>query len=365
MIPKNSPTEFLSPMTPALNDKPPLFDPDAGSLEFLQPMAEDLNEGTEHRSRGVTGIADDVNALSLSIKESPSYLGISSVIAVLRAMVWLDPDSQTFFSRTGDHSGIASREQSSPPDGIGHDQIARTQGSSSIWDEIPLINAYFTFVHPIIPLIEEQSFRDTYMQGKRSDSRWLLVLNTVLAMGSIAAGSADDRDHHVYFNRAKQYLPLEDLGSPHLERVQAFAILGGLYLHYVQQPNLANALMGATFRMATTLGLHREYLDGVVMTTPKDMAYSVEMRRRVWWCLFNLDAWAGSTLGRPSMGRIGQAITAKIPQQPIVSLLLDRPGLCANPCGRPNHHSCLFFSKTTFVSAQSVHEWKTLLRFRQ
>jgi Fungal specific transcription factor domain len=324
MISTNSPIEPPSPITPTVDERAPHISPDAGSLEALQSMPDDSNDGSDHRSAGEPGITDDVNALSLSIKQSSSYLGISSVVAVLRVILWLDPASQKFFAQTPDGSELASREHSSPPEDMepGHTLTqGRTEGSSPTWNEMPLINAYFSYVHPLIPLIEERTFRNTYMTARRSDPRWRLLLNAVLAMGSIAAGSADDISHHIYFNRAKQYLNLESLGEPHLERVQALAILGGLYLHYIQQPHLANAIMGATLRMATTLGLHRESPDSISTSTPSNCAFSVELRRRIWWCVFNLDAWAGSTLGRPSMGRMGYAITAKVPQESIVSLL--------------------------------------------
>ena len=182
------------------------------------------------------------------------------------------------------------------------------------WDEVPIINAYFVYVHAFVPLIEEKTFRETYMSGRRQDSRWLALLNVVLAMGSMAASTSDDNSHRVYYNRAMQHLGFETIGSAHLETVQALALLGGFYLHYIQQPNLAIAVMGATLRLATTLGLHREYLDGRTQHSSKSRTPSVEMRRRIWWCIFNLDAWANSNLGRPSMGRWGHAITVKPPQ---------------------------------------------------
>jgi hypothetical protein len=183
-----------------------------------------------------------------------------------------------------------------------------------VWDEVPIINAYFIYVHAFVPLIEEKTFRETYMSGRRQDSRWLALLNVVLAMGSMAASTSDDKGHRVYYNRAMQHLGFETIGSAHLETVQALALLGGFYLHYIQQPNLAIAVMGATLRLATTLGLHREYLDGRAQHSSKSRTPSVEMRRRIWWCIFNLDAWANSNLGRPSMGRWGHAITVKPPQ---------------------------------------------------
>lgn len=88
-------------------------------------------------------------------------------------------------------------------------------------------------------------------------------------------------------------------------------------LHYVNRPNIANNLMGATLRMATVLGLHREYAEpapskNLSMTFTSD-AIPAEIRRRTWWSLFCLDAWASTTTGRPSLGRLGAGITVRPP----------------------------------------------------
>ena len=136
----------------------------------------------------------------------------------------------------------------------------------------------------------------------------------VFAIGSVAASDADDKSHFAYFERAKQHLGgLDCLGSAHLETVQTLAIMGGLYLHYLQSPNMANSIMGACFRMATALGLHREYVEARPKAVTTNPAFSVDMRRRVWWSIFVLDSWANMTLGRPSMGRWGPSITANPP----------------------------------------------------
>ncbi|KIY03402.1 uncharacterized protein Z520_00093 [Fonsecaea multimorphosa CBS 102226] len=306
-----------SPRTPSVEEKPPPVNPDAANLEQLQPTPEDGNDGfLDRKAHALKGITDDVNMLSLSVKQNSTYLGISSVMAVLRVITWLDPECLT---KSPERSVIPTREPSPTPENnrMESDQTRIDTSSASAWDEIPLINAYFSYVHPFIPLIEEQVFRDTYMAAQRTDSRWLLLLNSVLAMGSVAAGTSEDAGHHVYFNRAKQHLSMDTLDSAHLETVQALAILSGFYLHYVQIPNQANALMGATLRVATTLGLHRDYTEGVGPTKVQKASFSIEMRRRIWWCTFMLDAWAGNTLGRPSMGRMSHAITAKPPQEPI------------------------------------------------
>ena len=280
-------------------------------------MPEDTHDGfLDRKTLALKGITDDVNMLSLSVKRNPSYLGISSVMAVLRVITWLDPDCLT---KSPERSAIPTREATPALEHriMEQDQVRVDASGAPAWDEIPLINAYFTYVHPFIPLIEEKVFRDTYMAAQRTDSRWQLLLNSVLAMGSVAAGTSEDTGHLAYFNRAKQHLNMETLDSAHLETVQALAILSGFYLHYTQVPNQANALMGATLRIATMLGLHRDYSEGVGPAKAQKASFSIEMRRRIWWSTFMLDAWVGNTLGRPSMGRMSHAITAKPPQEPI------------------------------------------------
>lgn len=318
LISRTNPCHPPSPRTPSVDERPHRVNPEAGSLEQLQPMPEEYNDSLDQKPSQLQGITDDVDMLSLHVKQNPSYLGISSVMAVLRVITWLNPDC---LSNSPDRNAIMGREAASSPEhSLAESGIMTTPGdasASTAWNEIPLINSYFTYVHPFIPLIEEQSFRDTYMAAKRTDSRWLLLLNTVMAMGSVANGSAEDTNHQIYYERARQHLSIESLDSAHLETIQALAILSGFYLHYVQSPNQANSLMGSTLKLATMLGLHRDYSEGVGPAKAEKAAYSIEMRRRVWWSTFMLDTWAGNSLGRPSMGRLSPAITAKLPQEPI------------------------------------------------
>lgn len=281
-------------------------DDDQASLDQLQPLpeatTERLDNASETSSSREAGITDDVNALSLSVKHSTSYLGISSVIAVLRVIHWLDPQSKAVYA------GSTRSEQQPAP--------AKTV---SMWDEVPAINAYFQYVQPYLPLLDEDAFRNTYLSRERKDDRWQLLLNTVLAMGSVALHDATDQTHTVFYERAKQYLNLDAFGSAHIETLQAMAILTGTYLHYIQEPNLANSLMGAISRMATTLGLHRDYTEGLKNEGLANAMPWVELRRRVWWCLLIMDCWNSNFLGRPTMGRIGPGHTTRIPEKPTVS----------------------------------------------
>ena len=325
LISKTSSFQPPSPLSPNSDDKPISVHHDAGSLEQLQPLPEDSLDDfeTQDHHKVLDPATGDVNALSFPVKHSSSYLGIASATAALRVILWLDPQCQAFINKYSNPIHLTSKFTSMSSNlsrkATGTASATNMQHPSTL-SELSLLDGYFKHVHPFIPLIDEHSFRDTYTTSKRHDSRWSLLLNAVLATGSIASGTSDDTVHCVYYGRAKQYLNIDNLGLVHVETVQALAILGGFYLHYTQQPTLANALMGACLRMAVSLGLHRDYTESLRPTnTVKAASYSMDMRRRVWWSVFMLDTWASSTLGRPSMGRWSHAITAHCPEETIVS----------------------------------------------
>ncbi|KAH8171210.1 fungal specific transcription factor domain-containing protein [Sarocladium implicatum] len=310
---------------------------DAQSLKQLQafPVSGTAAASRQQSPSTSNGVTDDINALALSVKTASSYLGISSVVAVLRIILLLDPESKAF--ATSGHANPNSSLDSSGGEGpdrrenAGEASLASasadTRRELTIWDEVPAINAFFTYVHPQIPLLAEDTFRSCYMSRKRDDARWNLLLNAVLAMGSVAASTAKEKTHRVFYERARQYLVVDTFGYAHLETVQALTILGGMYLHYVQQPNLANFLIGATFRMATTLGLHRDYSEYAKPSRAGDISRVTDLRRRIWWSLCSLDACNSNSLGRPTLGRLGPGHNVRKPEvsgssNPVINTLL-------------------------------------------
>jgi hypothetical protein len=323
---KDSPVSVRRVSTTASDLDTPKDNPDAAHLELLQPIPDESTDDTESTSSNLQGITDDVNALSLSVKRSTSYLGISSVSAVLRVIIWLDPEAPALFGKARSAGDTPYKVAASAP---------RTDieagGPSSPWEEIPLIRAFFDYVHPFAPVLDEEDFKKTYMTQTRTDPRWRLLLNAVLALGSIAnATSHEDHRHLMYWQRANQHLGLESLGSAHIETVQALVLIGGLYLHHLQEPNSATALMGAALRLATAIGLHRELSGPMEPNVKSTVSHSINIRRRVWWSAFILDAWAGYCLGRPSMGRITHATTVTVPVSvsPLGALFKENVQFC-------------------------------------
>lgn len=282
------------------------------NLESLQSMPEELDDDRQPSSGElVEGVSDDVNALSLSARPSSSYLGVCSIQAVLKVIVWLDPGAASYFAQIpptqscdGGLDYDTQHAWNQPPVTPPNLAIPST--------EMQMLDAYFLYFQSFVPMIDEQMFRETYIMGRRRDDYWLALLNIVLALGSIAASGPDDMTHQTYFLRCKSHLSLSSLGSSHLETIQALGLIGGWYCHYISQPNLAYSLMGAALRMAAGLGLHKEFADSRQAPNSAKLA-SIDLKRRVWWSLFCMDTWGGMTLGRPSMGRFGPNITVKPP----------------------------------------------------
>ncbi|KUI55118.1 Lactose regulatory protein LAC9 [Cytospora mali] len=286
-------------------DSPVCSAESASSLEQLPGQDSEWDE--ERRGREPIAVeADDINALSLSVDRQTSYLGASSIKAALMVMLKVQPQLRSALaaplsSSEIPHSFPAPRTRSSAQ--------KDPQRIPWSWKGQTLIDAYFKRTHVFVPMLDETSFRADYLEGQRFDAPWLALLNMVFAMGSIMAMKSDDYNHINYYNRAMEYLPLDAFGSSHIETVQALALIGGFYLHYINRPNMANAVLGGTIRMATALGLHRESL----AQSTSDVAVA-ETRRRTWWSLFCLDTWATTTMGRPSFGRWGPAVNLKAPE---------------------------------------------------
>lgn len=294
--------------SPPLNTSVHGEDSESGLANLEQLPCRDTEWDEERRGRDPIPLeADDVNALSLSVDRQASYLGASSIKAALMVMLKVQPGLRNALAMP-----LATSEMPHNYPSIKQNPGALSKDPQRIpwsWKGQTLIDAYFKRIHVFVPMLDEAAFRADYLEGQRFDAPWLALLNMVFAMGSIVAMKSEDYNHINYYNRAMEHLPMDAFGSSHIETVQALALIGGYYLHYVNRPNMANSVLGAAIRMASALGLHRESL----VQGNSDVA-AAETRRRTWWSLFCLDTWATTTMGRPSFGRWGPAINIRPPE---------------------------------------------------
>lgn len=290
------------------NGSTPEDDRSLANLE--QVPSQDVEWDEERRNRDpIPAEADDVNALSLSVDRQSSYLSATSIKAAFIVILKVAPGLRSYLAPPNG----ANTKSPNPGTNYPPAQITGPVKNLSpiLWSSEgqTLIDAYFNRVQIFVPMLDEPSFRADYLSGRRYDAPWLALLNMVFAMGSIVARKSDDHNHIGFYNRTKDQLPIDSFGSGHLETLQALALMGGYYLHYINRPNMANAISGAALRMACAMGLHRETADENGANP-----IAIEQRRRTWWSLFCLDTWASTTLGRPSMGRWGPAITIRPPE---------------------------------------------------
>ena len=315
-VPQAEPAPF-APAAPSLERNRSEADESRSTLEALEPEPEpDANwdEAEKFDAPGLPAVSDDVNALNMSVRSASSYLGVSSIAAALRVMSKINkPLGHVILGNAGQ-----TDEDSDAASSLSTSADSPTTIAQPTLSEPSLIDAYFDQVHPLIPMVDEKRFRQIYQTGTRKDKSWLALLYMVLAMGTIAASTAEDNSHLLFYDRARSLMGLDILGNGHIEALQALGLMGGLYLHYQSRPNMANAVMGAALRMACALGLHREYAEGAPAEARPDFVRQAtliprEVRRRTWWSLFCLDTWATTTQGRPSLGRIGPAVTVLPP----------------------------------------------------
>ncbi|KAJ5568984.1 hypothetical protein N7450_011470 [Penicillium hetheringtonii] len=232
-------------------------------------------------------ISDDVNALSLSTRQPASYLGISSTQAALKVIAWSLPSCKPIIPTIiPQHS---SNRATDPAPSLNIQ-------SELMPSETEILDAYFVDFHPLAPLLDEKSFRATHLAGTRADSRWLALLNIVLALGIIAASGPESQTHKTYFEHSMNLLNLRTLGSPTIEAVQTLGLIGGWYCHYT-----------------ISLGLQREPYDSHLGIDPTRAAYQ-EYKRRIWWSLCCLETWGHETLGRASMDFFAPTITVARPR---------------------------------------------------
>ncbi|CAL5866027.1 uncharacterized protein PFLUO_LOCUS234 [Penicillium psychrofluorescens] len=262
-------------------------------LDQLQCQDLSIFEWDETSPWSEHSVEDDVNALSLSQKRRSSFVGISSVAAALRALENVVP------GQFAEEKFMPSKMSTTSP--FESQMVIIPQPSvnrvSSYHEEQRLIDAYFANIHVFAPIIHEPRFRNKYLTDQGSQDRsWLALLNMVLALGSVATSRGDSEEDLQYYQLAQQYLSLESFGSGRLETLQALVLMGGMYLHYRSRPNMASAIIGACYRIASGLGLHLHASEDA----ERRAILGEEVKRRNWWTIYVLDTWGSVTLGRPS-----------------------------------------------------------------
>lgn len=222
-------------------------------------------------------LSDGMAALSLNPKGT-GYFGVASSSVLLRAL------------RVNESELIPSTRNS--------DLLGSPFDSHPVPVHITdtLIEAYFTYYHSCYPFIHEATFRAQYLglSPRPREDVWEILLNAVLALGAWCINTETGSADLSFYQNARMRLNGGVLETGSLPLVQALT----LWSNYVQKrnkPNTAWNYLGLAVRMATGLGLHRDFPGW------KSSPLKQEMRRRAWWGLFIFDSGSAITFGRPIM----------------------------------------------------------------
>ncbi|CAK3765456.1 Positive regulator of purine utilization [Lecanosticta acicola] len=215
-----------------------------------------------------------------------------------------------------------------------------------------LVELYFEHANPQIPALHRGEFMALFdrvyaTDAKKPTPRELYFLNIVFAIGSgiimdsshvAQTGAATEKSNETseppskkrqrlasqqhqpeqYHSSAIIHLesflgssPTTEGGGGGLEELQAVILLASLALLRPVAPGLWY-IIGVAVRLSIDLGLHVEDIDHDLDSRPTHpdtgepaasglgrKQWTRDLRRRLWWCVFNLDRLVSSCVGRP------------------------------------------------------------------
>lgn len=270
------------PKSSTLAESPPQDDFEWDEQDSLQRV-DNAPSGNEEDTHDVELVSDGMASLPVSEKEA-GYLGIASGAALLRIM---EPKRLRRDSR----SRLYQTSLSCANPGI----CSGPNPNSHITEA--MIDAYFRQYHLSYPIIHEATFRAQYSEviPQPNGKCWQILAYTIAAIGVYT--SSDTLSSNIdleLFAHARSMLSFDHLELGNLTLVQALTLISN-YQQKRDKPNSGYNYLGLAVRMATGLGLHKEFAGWKI--SPLQM----EIRRRVWWSLCVFDVGATITFSRPTV----------------------------------------------------------------
>ncbi|ORY08475.1 fungal-specific transcription factor domain-domain-containing protein [Clohesyomyces aquaticus] len=288
---------------PAPDDVPPipLEAPPSGPAYFSwdeqsQEMSPEADAQTLFSQGEDERVVDGMASLTVDESEV-GYLGVASGAAMLRLLL---PDAQQ--KRNPMHAaGLSSRPPTSNPTSQSMQQHHHWL-ETPLWDSLNIgaidldfaIDAYFCLFHQSYPMVHEPTFRAQYAQviPRPSGRSWHALAFMIAAMGIFTVGTGPTGTDRHLFTAAKSNISIESLETGNITLVLTLTLMSN-YLQKRNKPNSEYNYLGLALHMAMGLGLHKEFHDWDI--SPLNM----EIRRRVWFCMFVFNIGAAITFGRP------------------------------------------------------------------
>ncbi|KAH7134493.1 c6 zinc finger domain-containing protein [Dactylonectria estremocensis] len=301
MVPSNEPSTSHTNPTPS-SQPSQTRDPSDVTSPRDGDGAGDGNGGTPDSN----AFAVEVGYLTLIATGETRYLGSSSGLGLANVInTVINLHGGMGASNADPHEPIDCGDQRIPmgPSDLLFPSLATAR---------PIIEAYFQHTHIAFPLIHRPSFLATvdsiYSEPNFYETHVFdaFVFDMVLTIGSsnfnrfqeISANSS------LYFAMAQSKIASIAI-MPSLESLKVLLLVSqhGIFSNLRETDTSVWHLAGLGARMCFELGLHLERKpsdgDPTELTSPLSITFDQEMRKRCFWCLYNLDRIVSITLGRP------------------------------------------------------------------
>jgi transcriptional regulatory protein GAL4 len=240
---------------------------------------------------GSPGVTDSMASLSVDDKRA-GYLGIASGAAMLRLLM---PDAEHRPKKPAHRSHAHKHSATSDNGDLGW--IPTPVFKSRHIEEVDLdtaIDSYFSLYHVSYPIVCEPTFRAQYAQviPRPNGRSWNALAYIIAAIGLFTTATEPVVRDLDLFEAAKANISIDSLETGNITLVQALALISN-YIQKRGKPNSGYNYLGLALHMAMGLGMHKEFQNWRI--APLQM----EIRRRVWWALYNFYVGAAITFGRP------------------------------------------------------------------
>lgn len=236
-------------------------------------------------------VTDSMASLSVDDKRA-GYLGIASGAAMLRLLM---PDSEHRPKRPAPRSHAHRHSITSDTESLGW--IPTAVFKDRHIEDIDLdaaINSYFSLYHTSYPIVCEPTFRAQFAQviPRPNGKSWNALAYIIAAIGLFTTATEPVIRDLDLFAAAKANISIDSLETGNITLVQALALMSN-YIQKRGKPNSGYNYLGLALHMAMGLGMHKEFQNWRI--APLQM----EIRRRVWWAIYNFYVGAAITFGRP------------------------------------------------------------------
>lgn len=254
-----------------------------------------------------------------NISTTGGYISVADRLGYTKSNLTEDENGQLHFFGYSSNLQIVSflpvspqaTEISSPSQATGT-ELEELANSKHIKDH--LIGLYFTYQHPALPILDENTFMLGYREGARSQyfSQFLLY-SLLLRSLRLSKGSGVQDLGTIFLQRAKAEL-MAELDNPTISTIQALCIFGH-YLGSLGNDRSCWLFPGMAFRLLFDLGLHQDCTELMSAGCINDNDRKVRLVT-LWGC-YIIDKLYSCFQGRPTAVKLAD-ISAPLPSKETV-----------------------------------------------